>query len=84
MCGYLPMQKNSSITYQLYHTEGCHLCEIAQTLIEQVDIHYQHIDICENEALAERYGMSIPVLVQGKRELFWPFDAAQLQHFLGD
>ncbi|QDE30664.1 glutaredoxin family protein [Shewanella polaris] len=78
------MQKNSSITYVLYYTEGCHLCDIAQALIEQTAINYQHIDICENESLAERYGMSIPVFVQGKRELFWPFDAEQLQEFLGD
>lgn len=77
------MQKNSSVAYVLYHTEGCHLCEIAQKLVDQTAINYQHIDICDNASLAERYGMSIPVFVQGERELFWPFDAAQLQEFLG-
>jgi glutaredoxin len=77
------MQKNSAVAYVLYHTEGCHLCEIAQALVEQTAIHYQHIDICDNASLTERYSMSIPVFVQGERELFWPFDAAQLQEFLG-
>ncbi|ABI72501.1 glutaredoxin family protein [Shewanella frigidimarina] len=77
------MQKNSSVAYVLYHTEGCHLCDIAQVLVDQTAINYQHIDICDNASLAERYGMSIPVFVQGERELFWPFDAAQLQEFLG-
>ncbi|MGX9460409.1 glutaredoxin family protein [Shewanella sp. A14] len=77
------MQKSSSVAYVLYHTEGCHLCDIAKTLIEQTTITYQHIDICDSPLLAARYGMSIPVLVQGKRELFWPFDATQLQDFLG-
>ncbi len=77
------MQKNSSVAYVLYHTEGCHLCDTAQVLVDQTAINYQHIDICDNASLAERYGMSIPVFVQGERELFWPFDAAQLQEFLG-
>ncbi|MDD8059241.1 MULTISPECIES: glutaredoxin family protein [Shewanella] len=74
---------NNIVPYILYHTEGCHLCEIAQSLIEQTDIQYHHVDICDDAALAERYGISIPVLVQDDRELFWPFDATQLQEFIG-
>ncbi|GGP65563.1 glutaredoxin family protein [Shewanella saliphila] len=74
---------SSIVPYILYHTEGCHLCEIAQSLIEQTDIKYQHVDICDGASLAERYGISIPVLVQDDRELFWPFDATQLQEFIG-
>ncbi|GGP53634.1 thioredoxin family protein [Shewanella algicola] len=74
---------SSIVPYILYHTEGCHLCEIAQSLIEQTDIKYQHVDICDDASLAERYGISIPVLVQDDRELFWPFDVTQLQEFIG-
>ncbi|MCL1046198.1 glutaredoxin family protein [Shewanella electrodiphila] len=66
----------------LYHTEGCHLCEIAQSLVEQLALSYQHIDICDDEVLAERYGISIPVLVMGDKELFWPFDVPQLTDFI--
>jgi len=77
------MQKSSSLAYVLYHTEGCHLCEMAQALVDQTTINYQHIDICDDASLVARYGMSIPVFVQGINELFWPFDAAQLQDFLG-
>ncbi|ARD21842.1 MULTISPECIES: glutaredoxin family protein [Shewanella] len=66
----------------LYHTDGCHLCEIAQALVEQLGIHYQHIDICDDENLAARYGVSIPVVSVGDKELFWPFDESQLTDFI--
>ncbi|AZG73968.1 glutaredoxin family protein [Shewanella livingstonensis] len=77
------MQQSNVVAYVLYHTEGCHLCDIAKALVEQTAIDYRHIDICDNASLVDRYSMSIPVFVQGERELFWPFDAAQLQDFLG-
>lgn len=79
------MQVNTDITnpeFILYHTDGCHLCEIAQSLVEQLGIDYQHIDICDDESLAERYGVSIPVLVMGEKELFWPFNEPQLNDFI--
>ncbi|WP_228768471.1 glutaredoxin family protein [Shewanella sp. TC10] len=74
------MNKNSSLI--LYHTDGCHLCELAQSLVEQLDMSYEHIDICDDDLLAERYGISIPVLVMGDKELFWPFDGEQLTDFI--
>ncbi|MCL1065361.1 glutaredoxin family protein [Shewanella olleyana] len=74
------MNKNSSLI--LYHTDGCHLCELAQSLVEQLDMSYEHIDICDDDVLAERYGISIPVLVMGEKELFWPFDGEQLTDFI--
>lgn len=82
MCGYSPMP-SSVLPYTLYHTDGCHLCDIALALIKQSGIDFQHVDICDDAALAVRYGISIPVLVQDDRELFWPFDATQLQEFIG-
>jgi hypothetical protein len=70
--------------YVLYHTEGCHLCELATVLLEDAGIAFQTIDICDDEILAERYGVSIPVLkAADDRCLFWPFDATQLQKFIG-
>ncbi|MGL5048989.1 MAG: glutaredoxin family protein, partial [Shewanella sp.] len=42
------------------------------------------IDICDDEYLAQRYGVSIPVLkAWDGRELHWPFNATQLQEFTG-
>lgn len=82
MFGYSHMP-SSALPYILYHTDGCHLCDIALALVEQTNIDFQHIDICDDASLAERYGTSIPVLTHGKRELFWPFDGEQLQEFIG-
>ncbi|ABE55749.1 glutaredoxin 2 [Shewanella denitrificans OS217] len=77
------MASDPALEYTLYHTDGCHLCELAKALVEAAGVDFNHIDICEQPALAERYGISIPVFAQGERELFWPFDAAQLHDFLG-
>ncbi|MGL4447089.1 MAG: glutaredoxin family protein [Shewanella sp.] len=70
--------------YVLYHTEGCHLCELAAALLLQAGVTYQAIDICDDEKLVERYGASIPVLSAGEeQQLCWPFNATQLQAFIG-
>lgn len=80
------MQINNALqtSYVLYHTEGCHLCELAAALLNTAEVRYTAIDICDDETLAERYGVSIPVVkAQDERCLCWPFDATQLQEFLG-
>ena len=71
----------------LYHTSGCHLCELAEALVadalaEGADIQLTRVDIANSQALVDRYGWSIPVLVNDKAELCWPFDLAQLQTWL--
>lgn len=72
----------------LMSTEACHLCELAQQVLQQV---HQQIplqvyvqDISESEELVERYGIRIPVLFDEttKNELGWPFDAQQLVDWL--
>lgn len=74
----------SKKVYVLYHTEGCHLCELATALLTQADIPFQTIDICDDKELMERYSVLIPVLkTWDERKLFWPFDAQQLQEFIG-
>ena len=70
--------------YVLYHTEGCHLCELALVLVEQSKVNFKHIDICEVAELAQRYGTSIPVFANGQREICWPFNASELARFLGE
>jgi hypothetical protein len=65
----------------LFHTLGCHLCELAEELVVPVarahGLRLRLIDISESDDLLERYGVRIPVLfdpVSGA-ELGWPFDA---------
>lgn len=73
--------------YRLYHTEYCHLCEMAWEIILQCGIasHCQRIDIAGHESLEARYGIRIPVLCDlAGRELGWPFDLTQLQEWLAN
>ncbi|MGB0895594.1 MAG: glutaredoxin family protein [Parashewanella sp.] len=74
------------VRYVLYHTDGCHLCELAAELLQQANISYRHVDICDDELLAEKYGIRIPVVsdTQTNKELGWPFDMDSLQEFTGD
>lgn len=57
------MQINNALqaSYVLYHTEGCHLCELAAALLNAAEVRYTAIDICDDETLAERYGVSIQI-----------------------
>ncbi|PKI17188.1 glutaredoxin family protein [Colwellia sp. 12G3] len=81
------------IKYNLYGSEGCHLCEQALTLclkvltveqVTQVDIIEQENVDHETKTLVELYGVHIPVLeklAQNSSEntkLFWPFTQAQV------
>lgn len=74
----------------LYGTSACHLCELAQQLLElqqqvggEFDFEFDAVDISESDDLFERYGLLIPVLQHPDgRELNWPFSADQLGVFL--
>jgi hypothetical protein len=72
----------------LYSTDGCHLCEEAETLLRSAradfpTLAWTVVDIADDDALFERYGWLIPVLCErGNAELHWPFDAAALGAFL--
>ncbi|WP_277372070.1 glutaredoxin family protein [Pseudomonas sp. AA-38] len=72
---------------QLFGTLGCHLCEVAEALLMPFVEHgllVELIDIAEDEAMVERYGLRIPVLRREDTgaELDWPFDAEQVVAFL--
>ena len=77
------MQANASVI--LYHTDACHLCELAAELLTQNGVKYDALDICDDEQLAEQYGIRIPVvkIVDSQNELNWPFDLEALEQFLG-
>lgn len=72
---------------QLFGTLGCHLCEVAEALLMPFVEHgllVELIDIAEDPAHVERYGLLIPVLrrCDSGAELNWPFDAEQVVAFL--
>ena len=72
---------------QLFGTLGCHLCELAEDVLMPLVEHglmVELVDIAEGEAMAEAYGLRIPVLrrVDTSAELDWPFDAEQVVAFL--
>lgn len=75
---------------RLYGTTACHLCEVAEALLEQhctqvMQISYTKIDISESDELFHRYGIRIPVLRRADGvELEWPFSAQQLALYLRD
>ncbi|OUR84355.1 hypothetical protein A9Q82_00110 [Cycloclasticus sp. 46_120_T64] len=72
-----------------YTTEGCHLCDDAKALLQQLlaqqpeQFQVEVIDIVESDVLVERYGTRIPVVIREgvQQDLAWPFDYLELQHF---
>jgi hypothetical protein len=84
----------------LYTTMGCHLCEQAEQLLQPVLMHanrlrqesglvpflLQPVDIADEPALVERFGVRIPVLcIQGGAvELGWPFDQGDIFMLLSE
>lgn len=70
----------------LYGTDGCHLCELAEALLAPLlgSHSCELIDIVDSDALMERYGVRIPVLVRAAdgAELGWPFAEGELREFL--
>ncbi|GAA0785885.1 glutaredoxin family protein [Marinobacterium sediminicola] len=72
----------------LMTTEGCHLCEDAIAVLQQVLVAGQAevdlVDIVYEPKLMELYAERIPVLVDRGtgQELGWPFEAQQLRQFI--
>jgi len=73
----------------LFGTEGCHLCEEAEHVLESAceflpEMSWRSIDIADDEGLSRLYSDSIPVLREehGNTELRWPFAAADICRFV--
>ncbi|MFV0277236.1 MAG: glutaredoxin family protein [Parahaliea sp.] len=71
---------------ELLGTPACHLCELAEALLEACvqagyPLAYTKVDIACDDVLFARYGLSIPVLRDGARELHWPFGPRELVAF---
>jgi Glutaredoxin-like domain (DUF836) len=75
-----------SVKFNLYGTEGCHLCEDALAMCEQVmpEANINVVDIIDDEKLVELYRISIPVLerLSDQAKLFWPFEQKQILELL--
>jgi len=67
-----------------YTTAGCHLCEQAAFLLEELkrhqDVTIETVDIATDEKLVELYGIRIPVILNAVNdaELGWPFQYEDL------
>ncbi len=81
--------------YNLYSSDGCHLCEQALALCLTVigKNELTVVDIIDNEyvdhelkTLVELYGVHIPVLEKlehnssKNKKIFWPFTQAQVEN----
>jgi len=72
------------VKFVLYGTTFCHLCEQAEAVLKAVGVEAEHIDIAEDDALLEKYGVRIPVVKREDTdaELGWPFDEAAVRRFI--
>tara|TARA_B100000945_G_scaffold58349_1_gene43297 strand:+ start:1119 stop:1358 length:240 start_codon:yes stop_codon:yes gene_type:complete len=73
---------------KFFTTQGCHLCEQAEEILVTLQKEYifelEVIDIAADKELVERYGLSIPVLLNAAtgEELYWPFNADKIASLL--
>ncbi|HEY7774360.1 MAG TPA: glutaredoxin family protein [Marinagarivorans sp.] len=74
--------------WRLYGTLGCHLCEQALAIVDQLKaqfpIELERVDIASSQSLVERLGHRIPVLenIASAQTLDWPFDPQILTDWL--
>lgn len=69
----------------LYSTSHCHLCDKAESLIQQLGLNreIEVIEIAEDDQLLLLYSLKIPVLqrLDTQAELNWPFAANDIIQF---
>jgi glutaredoxin len=68
----------------LYSRPGCHLCDDARVLIEQVCAElgesYDEVSIADDPDLERRFGHEVPVtFVDGKQHDYWRVDPTRLR-----
>jgi glutaredoxin len=68
----------------LYTTAGCHLCELADAILQSLASQYQLIiiptEIGDDDQLVERYGIRIPVVqFPDNTDIGWPFDVQDIE-----
>lgn len=77
-----------TIEAKLYTTLGCHLCEDALTMLNQLNqndpgINITEVEIADSDELMKRYGIRIPVVAIQEAEIGWPFSEKELADFIG-
>ncbi|MDT8371435.1 MAG: glutaredoxin family protein [Gammaproteobacteria bacterium] len=77
------------IAVTLYTTAGCHLCELADAILQSISTNnplaITHVEIGDDDSLTERYGITIPVVqFEDDTEFNWPFSKADLEAKLID
>ncbi|HMB59641.1 MAG TPA: glutaredoxin family protein [Xanthomonadales bacterium] len=77
-----PMTKATQII--LYTRPDCHLCELAEDMLEQCQASWYPIDIETDLELIRKYGNHIPVLHRPDKDqaLFWPFTGEAVRAFI--
>ena len=77
---------SQEIQLTLIGKPGCHLCDVALTVVESVlsefdrEIEVEHKNILDDEALFARYSEEIPVLlINGKVHNYWRIDPERLR-----
>ena len=76
--------------FKFFTTHGCHLCEQANNLLDELHDRYSFemeiVDISSEENLVEKYGLIIPVVlnVENNELLCWPFDKDGVVKLLND
>jgi len=69
----------------LFQRDDCHLCDLALEVLAQARApDFASVFIDDDNGLEALYGDRVPVLRDddGRRELDWPFDAAQVTAWL--
>lgn len=78
-----PVPSAEAATVVLYTREGCHLCDVAQAVVEQVcadeGVSWTTVDVDGDPELQRRFTDQVPVtFVAGRQHDFWRVDAARL------
>ncbi|PHS71071.1 MAG: thioredoxin family protein [Methylophaga sp.] len=76
------------ISITLYTTAGCHLCDLADNLLNEILNHHKltinPIEIGDNDNLVRLYGTTIPVIkFDDNSELNWPFSQQDIETKIG-
>jgi hypothetical protein len=67
----------------LIQRDDCALCDEAWEILHQAGVSdFESVFIDGNSELELQYGALVPVLRNGRRELYWPFDAEQVKTWL--
>jgi glutaredoxin len=76
------------VRLRIYTKPGCHLCDEMKVVVQRVlrgrdQISLEEIDVSNDPALVERYGLEIPVLmIEGKKVAKYRVTEEQLTRML--